>query len=100
EVDLPVQVIALVLDDARVEALRDEAERLPVAAVRLDPDLRAPRNHAAEVRDAQAPLPVLLLVLGEERDLRVHEDGERDRLRIGIARVRLDAVDDDAPRDV
>src|SRR5437016_11723611 len=63
EVDLAVQVIELVLEDARVKALRRIAEQTPVAAERLDPEARPARHLAAQVGDAEAALPVLLLLV-------------------------------------
>src|SRR5207249_10607370 len=53
EVDLAVQVIELVLEDARVKALRRITERLAVAAERLDAEARPARYLATQVGDAE-----------------------------------------------
>src|SRR5439155_1230540 len=49
-----VQVVALVLDDAREEVLGDQAHRLRVAVVALEPDRAAARQRDTEVGGAEA----------------------------------------------
>src|SRR5262250_3723343 len=71
EVDLPVQMVALVLHDARVESPRVEAERTAVPSVGLDPHPRPAWHLAAQVGNAEAALPVLFLILRERREARV-----------------------------
>src|SRR4029077_2618986 len=73
EKDLPIEMVALVLDDAGVEALGGEAEAFAVAAVRLDADTRRAWDLAAQVGHAEAPFPVLVLLRAERCDLRIEQ---------------------------
>src|SRR5262249_43935805 len=63
-----VQMIGLVLDDAREEFLGDEVDLAPVPIVALEPDGGVARHHAPHVGHRQTALPPFFHLLGERRD--------------------------------
>ena len=71
------EVIDLVLDHAGEEVAGREVQRFAPPVVRLNLDVGVPRNLAAEIRDAQAPLPVFLQPVGDGDDPRVDQDRRR-----------------------
>src|SRR6185503_16881974 len=93
-----VEVIALVLDDARVKAFDGTVDRsaLLVEAAIAQSDI--PRHETAHAGDAQAALPSLLTLGVEELDLRIDEHGQRYGLGVRIARVRRQLEHNDARR--
>ena len=86
---LAVEVVDLVLERARGEPLHLAIDLVPVAVPRADAHVHDALHLAAEVRDREAPLVVHERVVGEELDLRVHEDGEGDVGLVRVARVVL-----------
>ena len=91
-----VQMIGLVLDDARGKIVRRDVDLAAGAIHRVDPDRARARHAAADVRDAQAALPVFHDLRADRRDDRIDE---HHRLVIGRQRVvvvRRDGGDEDA----
>src|SRR6185369_15182568 len=72
-----VEMVAFVLHDARVESLGDTVDGIALLVRARIAKLRVARHHAAHAGNREAALPSFLDVAGEERDLRVHEHGER-----------------------
>src|SRR5438445_3852277 len=95
EVDVAVQVIGLVLGDAREEVLGDDALKLALAVVILEPDRRVSRHQPPHVGNGQAALPALFHLIRQRRDDGVDDHGERDLGGLGITRVGLDLDDGD-----
>jgi hypothetical protein len=79
QVDAAVQVVALVLDHARVEARRFDAERAALAVQRLEPQPLPARHQPAQLRDRQAAFPARGALLAERRELGVDQHGQRHR---------------------
>src|SRR5258705_7729588 len=78
-----VEVIRLVLRDARGESLERQLDGAAVAIERADHDLRVAGNHPADIRDAQAAFPSLFNRRAVGKDLGVDDDG-RLALRVGV----------------
>src|SRR6185503_6146144 len=72
-----IQMIALVLHDACMEAIDRAVDRPAelVAAAITDP--RGPRHEPAHPGHAEAPFPTRFALVTERRDLGIHEHGER-----------------------
>src|SRR4051812_35403584 len=64
-----VEMIGLVLDDAGGEVAGVELDAFAASIERADFDHARPRHPAANVRNAQAPLPVFDAVGADRRDL-------------------------------
>ena len=93
------EVIALVLDDARVEALGLALERPALDVDAAIADARETRHHATQARHREAPFPAFLDRVADRLDDRVEKHGLGDRRRLGVAIVAGEA-EDDALRDV
>ena len=78
-----VEMIGLVLDDARRKIVRAQLDALAVPVERAHLDLARPRHAAADVGDAQAAFPVLDDVGADDGDLGV-DDRERRRFRLVV----------------
>src|SRR5688572_15384197 len=72
-----VEMVELVLNDARWKPFRCESDRLAGPIERLHLDGRRSRHTAANVRDAQATLPAQLRGSTDQRDLGIHQRHER-----------------------
>src|SRR3954449_2677509 len=81
EEDDAVQVVVLVLDDARLEAQDHVVERTPVAVEPLHPHLGMARHQAPQVGDREAPLPVVRHLAGLGGDQGVDHHVQRDLRR-------------------
>src|SRR5581483_10913395 len=91
-----VEVVALVLHHARVEALDRAVDRLAKGVEAGVADLAVARHDAAHPGHRQASLPALLHLAPDRLHRRVDEHGVRHLLGIRVARVLLHAEDDDA----
>src|SRR6185503_18280771 len=80
-----IQVVVLVLDDARRKLFELHVEGLAVAIEATHAHATVARHLAADVRDAQAALPVLDEIAADGGDLGVY-DGVRDNLGLAGAR--------------
>src|ERR1700730_1384900 len=100
EVDLALEMVGLVLDDAREKLLRDHVDPGAVAVVRLEPDRGLPWNHAAHVRHREASLPAVLQLIGDRRHHRIDEHGQRDGGRLRVAWIALSLDDADLLEDM
>ena len=77
-------MIGLVLSHTRREFLEPQLDLLPVAVECPHGDVGEPRNHAADVRNAEAPFPSFVLGLGNRRDLGIDEC---DRVAVAVGLV-------------
>ena len=93
-----VEVIAFVLDDARMKALRLTIDLPAVRIQSAIADTSIAGNQAAHAGHAQAPLPIRIHFFPGGRDFRVDQDRQRNRRGIGIAGVLVDPEDHDAKR--
>ena len=89
-----VQVVALVLDHAGVEAVRLAFDRPALRIEALVAQARVARHPAAQAGDRQAALPSFLGLVGQRRQHRIDQLGVGHRLGIGIAVVVLEAEND------
>src|SRR5258705_262801 len=78
-----VEVVGLVLRDARRKILQRQLDGAAVAIERADHDLRVAGDHPADIRDAQAAFPSLFHRRAVGNDLGVDDDG-RLALRVGV----------------
>jgi len=85
--DVAVEVVALVLVRPGGQPLRLDVDFGTVPVPRLHAHVDVALDAAAQVGDRQAALLVVELLVGQRRDHRVDEDGERDRRLVGVARV-------------
>src|SRR2546426_7540768 len=95
DVDDAVQVVGLVLDDAREEVLGVHFLPVALAVVILETHRDAARDHAAHVGHRQAALPAVLHLVGQGGHHGIDDDGERNRDGVWIAGVGLDLDDGD-----
>ena len=88
-----VEVVAFVLDHARMEAGHFALEWV---AQLIEPgvaDMCPARHHAAHSGYRQAPFPTIFGGVRQRRDHRIAKHSERHRLGIGIARIAVDLED-------
>src|SRR5258705_8822141 len=78
-----VEVVGLVLRDARREILQRQLDRAAVAIERPNEDVHVARHHAPDVGDAQAAFPPLFHRGTVRNDLRVDDHG-RFALGVGV----------------
>jgi integrase len=76
EVDVAVEVVALVLDDAREEVLGLEGEGIAMAVEGIELQPLESRHDASEIRYGEAALPAGLALVAEGRHDGVHEHEE------------------------
>src|SRR5574342_369253 len=100
EVDDAVEVVGLVLDDAREELLRLALDAASFPVIRVEPNGGEPRHHPAHVGHGETALPALFHLLGQRGQRRIDEDGQRDARGFRIARVLVDLDDADPLEDV
>src|SRR5581483_131590 len=92
-----IEVIGLVLDDARRKVVRADLDALAVAIEGAHFDLTRTRHAAADVRDAQTSFPVFDHVDADRRDLGIDD---RDRVACLAVLVDVEGRDEDAQRFV
>ncbi len=93
-----VEVIALVLHDARVKAFGDALDALSLEVVSAVTQLPHPRHDAAQAGDGQAPLPALFRLGRQWFEHRIDEDRAGHRVGVRITRVahrRIRIAEDD-----
>jgi len=71
EIDFAVQMIELVLDHARVKAVGFEVELVAFSIESLNVNALVAWHAAAQVRNAEAALPVFFGFIGQGCDLRI-----------------------------
>src|SRR5206468_213549 len=93
-------MVALVLDDAGVEALHGNVDAVGLAVVGTQTNLRVARHTTTESWHAQASFPVFLHVFGQGGDLGVDVHRERNGGGVRAVWARSDFHDDDLLRDM
>src|SRR5207253_222500 len=81
DVDDAVEVVRLVLDDAREEILGDELDGVARAIEAFEPHRRVARGHAPHVGHREAALPAVFRLLRHRRHDRIDDHGQRDLRR-------------------
>src|SRR5262245_35064814 len=76
-----VEVVAFVLDDAGVEAVRVALDLLALQPVAAVADVGPARNRAGEARHRQAGLPAELVLVAQRLDHGIDQDGQGYALR-------------------
>src|SRR5215813_1615791 len=93
-------MVALMLDDAGVEALHSNVDAVGPAVVGTQTNLRVARHTATESWHTQASFPVFLHLIGQGGNLGVDVHRKRNGRGIRAAWVRPDFHDDDLFRDM
>src|SRR5262245_16396661 len=93
-------MIGLVLERARREAADLSLERVALPIPAGDAYLRKARDHAAQIRHAQAPFVVVECLAPERLDHGVDDDRERHIGLVWITGVVLHLDGEDAPGDM
>src|SRR5579871_6408072 len=93
-------MISLMLDDASMEILRDEVQRLTVAAERGAAKFLEAWHHPAHVGDAEASFEFVDRLSFQHRHYRIDEVRQRHRGHIWVARMLLNFEHRDLERQM
>ena len=95
EINFAVQMVPLVLNNARVKAGRDEVEFRAAAVLGAHADFFIARHAAPKFGNAEAAFPIFFHLLRKRLDLEIYQNGKRNRGLLGIARIVRDLEDGD-----
>src|SRR5690606_1224778 len=98
--ELAVEVVALVLEGPSREPLDLEVEVVAVPVPGSHANVRVAQHLAPQIRNAEAALVIDELLVADELEHRVHEDGERPVRLVRVAGIVLDLDRDDSNRSI